>query len=145
MIMHELKTGLQTSGCYAWHYPPCGHEMLNDKVIGRTNSTRRKVRKKFSNLLCLTEWGFYGHLEEDGLFYLNMDMYSRPHRTSQLSFSKLSQLQNETRTKQERSFVLLPCCASKRYLLSYVVGLTQLTTPREWSTIQITDPVGVKG
>ena len=47
--------------------------------------------------------------------------------------------------KQERSFVLLPCCASKRCLLSCVVGLTQLTTPREWSTIRITDPVGVKG
>ena len=47
--------------------------------------------------------------------------------------------------KQEGSFVLLPCCASKRCLLSCVVGLTQLTTPREWSTIRITDPVGVKG
>ena len=47
--------------------------------------------------------------------------------------------------KQERSFVLLPCCASKRYLLSCVVGLTQLTTPREWSTIRIADPAGVKG
>ena len=26
-----------------------------------------------------------------------------------------------------------------------MVGLTQLTTPREWSTIRVTDPVGVKG
>ena len=47
--------------------------------------------------------------------------------------------------KQERSFVLLPCCASKRCLLSCMVGLTQLIPPREWSTIWITDPVGVKG
>ena len=47
--------------------------------------------------------------------------------------------------KQERSSVLLPCCVSKRCLLSCMAGLTQLTTPREWSTIWITAPVGVKG
>ena len=29
---------------------------------------------KLSNLLSLTECGFYDHLEEDGLFYLNMDV-----------------------------------------------------------------------
>ena len=33
----------------------------------------RYVNKLF-NLISLTEWGFYGHLEEDGLFYLNMDV-----------------------------------------------------------------------
>ena len=37
---------------------------------------------KLSNLLSLTECGFYGHLEEDGLFYLNMDVYCRPRRPS---------------------------------------------------------------
>ena len=47
--------------------------------------------------------------------------------------------------KQERSFILLQCCASKRCLLSCMVGLTQLTTSREWSTIWITHPAGVKG
>ena len=44
--------------------------------------------------------------------------------------------------------VVLSCChvvPRKRCLLSCMVGLTQLTTPREWSTIRITDPVGVKG
>ena len=30
--------------------------------------------KKISNLLSLTECGFYDHLEEDGLFYLNIDV-----------------------------------------------------------------------
>jgi hypothetical protein len=34
---------------------------------------------------------------------------------------------------------------SKQCLLSCVVGLTWLTTPREWSTLRNTDPVGVKG
>jgi len=33
-----------------------------------------------SNLLSLTECRFYDHLEEDGLFYLNMGMYCRPRR-----------------------------------------------------------------
>ena len=47
--------------------------------------------------------------------------------------------------KQERSFVLLPCCASKRCLLSCMVGLTQLATPRARSTIRITGPAGAKG
>ena len=49
-------------------------------MAGPTNFTGQKVRKKFSDLLCLTEWGLYGHLEEDGLFYLNMDVYCRPPR-----------------------------------------------------------------
>ena len=76
MIMHELKTGLQTSGCYARRYPPCGHDMHMDEVIGGTIFTGRKVRekKKLSNLLSLTECGFHDLLEEDGLFYLNMDV-----------------------------------------------------------------------
>ena len=67
----------------------------------------RYVNKLF-NLISLTECGFYGHLEEDGLFYLNMDVYCRSRRYSPLSFSKLSRLQNETDKKQERSFALLP-------------------------------------
>ena len=37
---------------------------------------------KLSNLLSLTECGPYGHLEKDGLFYLNMDVYCRPRRPS---------------------------------------------------------------
>ena len=55
---------------------------------------------KLFNLISLTECGFYGHLEEDGLFYLNMDVYCRSRRYSPLSFSKLSRLQNETDKKQ---------------------------------------------
>ena len=44
-------------------------------------------------------------------------------------FSKLSPIQNKTHKKQERSFVLLPCCARKRCLLSCMVGLVQLPDP----------------
>ncbi len=101
---------------------------------------------KLSNLLSLTECGFYGHLEEDRLFYLNMDVYCRPRRYSPLTFSKLSRLQNETDKKQERSliFAAMNMCL-KRCLLSCMVGLTRLTTPRGWSAIRNTDPVGVKG
>ena len=74
MIMHELKTGLQTSGCYARRYPPCGHDISIDKVIGGTSLRDGRYVNKLSNLLSLTECGFYDHLEEDGLFYLNMDV-----------------------------------------------------------------------
>ena len=105
----------------------------------------RCVNKLF-NLISLTECGFYGHLEEDGLFYLNMDVYCRSRRYSPLSFSKLSRLQNETDKKQERSliFAAMNMCL-KRCLLSCMVGLTRLTTPRGWSAIRNTNPVGVKG
>ena len=97
---------------------------------------------KLSNLLSLTECGFYDHLEEDGLFYLNMDVYCRSRRYSPLSFSKLSRLQNETDKKQERSFYF--CChehvleticfapmnmCSKRCLLCCMVDLTRLKVP----------------
>ena len=67
----------------------------------------RYVNKLF-NLLSLTECGFYGHLEEDRLFYLNMDVYCRPRRSSPLTFSKLSRLKNETDKKQGVVFALLP-------------------------------------
>ena len=63
----------------------------------------------------------------------------------QRSFSKLSWLQNKTH-KKERSFCFAPMnMCLKRCLLSCMVGLTRLTTPRGWSAIRNTDPVGVKG
>ena len=106
--MRELKTGLQTSGCYTRRYPPCGQDISIDKVIkGPSLRDARYVNKLF-NLLSLTECGFYGHPEEDGLFYLNMDVYCRPRRSSPLTFSKLSRLKNETDKKQGVVFALLP-------------------------------------
>ena len=48
--------------------------MRIDEVIGGTILRDRRYVKKLSNLLSLTECGFYGHLEEDGLFYLNMSV-----------------------------------------------------------------------
>ena len=79
-----------------------------DKVItGPSLRDARYVNKLF-NLLSLTECGFYGHPEEDGLFYLNMDVYCRPRRSSPLTFSKLSRLKNETDKKQGVVFALLP-------------------------------------
>ena len=63
----------------------------------------------------------------------------------QRSFSKLSWLQNKTH-KKERSFCFAPMnMCLKRCLLSCMVGLTRLTTPRGWSAIRNTDPVGVEG
>ena len=82
MIMHELKTGLQTSGCYARRYPPSGHDICIEKVIGETSLRDGGYVNKLSNLLSLTECGPYGHLEKDGLFYLHMDVYCRPRRPS---------------------------------------------------------------
>ena len=115
------------------------------KWSGGSPLRNERYVNKLSNLLSLTECGFHDLLEEDGLFYLNMGVYCRSRRYSPLSFSKLSRLQNKTDKKQERSFVLLPCCLSKRCLLSCMVGLTRLTTPRGCSAIRNTNPVGVKG
>ena len=52
----------------------------------------------------------------------------------------------KTKPTKNKSVVLFPAMLrSKRYLLSCMVGLTRLTTPRGWSAIRNTDPVGVKG
>ena len=40
----------------------------------RDTTWEQRCVKKFSNLLSLTEWGVYGHLEEGGVLYLNMDV-----------------------------------------------------------------------
>jgi len=45
MIMRELKTGLQTSGCYTRHYPPCGQDINIGQGDQGTISTGRKVRE----------------------------------------------------------------------------------------------------
>ena len=52
--------------------PHAAMVMRIDEVIGGTILWDRRYVTKLSNLLSLTEYGFYGHLEEDGLFYLNM-------------------------------------------------------------------------
>ena len=54
--------------------PHAAMVMRIDEVIGGTILRDRRYVKKMSNSLSLTECGFYGHLEEDGLFYLNMDV-----------------------------------------------------------------------
>ena len=64
--------------------------------------------KKFSDLLCLTECRFYGHLEEDAHLYPNLSMKSRLAQLDNGHFSKLLKLQNETHKKQGRSLILLP-------------------------------------
>ena len=144
--MRELKTGLQTSGCYTRRYPPCGQDISIDKVIkGPSLRDARYVNKLF-NLLSLTECGFYGHLEEDRLFYLNMDEYCRPRRYSPLTFSKLSRLQNETDKKQERSFCFAPMnMCLKRCLLSCMVGLVQLPDSTRVICFQGYEPSGCQG
>ena len=45
MIMHELNTVPETSVRYARRYPPCGHDMRIDKVIGGAIFTGRKARE----------------------------------------------------------------------------------------------------
>ena len=54
--------------------PHAAMVMRMDEVIGGTILRDRRYVDKLSNLLSLAECGFYGHLEEDGLFYLNMDV-----------------------------------------------------------------------
>jgi hypothetical protein len=60
-----------------------------DNMVGRATSMRRKVREKFSNLLCVTECGFYGHLEEDARLYPNLSMQSSLAQLENGHFSKL--------------------------------------------------------
>ena len=63
----------------------------------------------------------------------------------QLSFSNCLRLQNETHKKQERSFVLLQCCSSKRCLLSCMVGLIQLPNSTRVICFQGHGPCGCQG
>ena len=60
-------------------------------------------------------------------------------------FSKLSPIRNKTHKKQERSFVLLPCCARKRCLLSCMVGLVQLPDSTRVICFQGYEPCGCQG
>ena len=145
MILHDLLSTLKTSVCRCMLFSPGSCDMPVTTWLERPTLRDGRCVKKFSDLLCLTECRFYGHLEEDAHLYPNLSMKSRLAQLDNGHFSKLLKLQNETHKKQERSFTFLPCCVSKRCLLSCMVGLTRLTTPRGWSTIRNTDPVGVKG
>ena len=100
---------------------------------------------KLSNLLSLTECGFYDRLEEDGLFYLNMGMYCRPRRPSATVIFKIVSAPKRNPQKRERSFVLLPCCSSKRCLLSCMVGLIQLPNSTRVICFQGHGPCGCQG
>ena len=60
-------------------------------------------------------------------------------------FSKLSPIQNKTHKKQERSLFLLPCCLSKRCLLSCMVGLIQLPDSTRVICFQGYGPCGCQG
>ena len=100
---------------------------------------------KLSNLLSLTECGFYDRLEEDGLFYLNMGMYCRPRRPSATVIFKIVSAPKRNPQKRERSFVLLPCCSSKQCLLSCMVGPIQLPNSTRVICFQGYGPCGCQG
>ena len=145
MIMHELKTELITFVNWACQCPLCASSPILENIVRRVTSTGCTVRAKIIRLtmpcwmwVLWLSWGGRTVLSQFGPVVPSSPIIATV-------IFKIVPASNETRTKQERSFVLLPCCASKRCLLSCMVGLTQLTTPREWSTIRITDPVGVKG
>ena len=105
MILRDLLSTLKTSYIGACCRPQEAVVCSSATWLDQPAPWGERCVKKFSNLLCLTECGFYGHLEEDGLFYLNMDVYCRPRRYPPLTFSKLSRLQNETDKKQGRSLI----------------------------------------
>ena len=54
--------------------PHAAMVMRIDEVIGGTILRDGRYVNKLSNLLSLTECGFYDHLEEDRLLYLKMDV-----------------------------------------------------------------------
>ena len=60
------------------------------KRSGGPSLRNERYVNKLSDLLSLTECRFYDHLEEDGLFCLNMGMYCRPRRPSATVIFKLS-------------------------------------------------------
>ena len=62
---------------------------------------------KLSNLLSLTEWGFYDHLEEDGLFILIWTCNAVLAVSRDCHFSKLSPIQNKTH--KNKNVVLFYC------------------------------------
>ena len=125
--------------------PHAAMVMRIDEVIGGTILRDGRYVNKLSNLLSLTECRFYDHLEEDGLFCLNMGMYCRPRRPSATVIFKLSPAPKRNPQKQERSFVLLPCCSSKRCLLSCMVGLIQLPNSTRVICFQGYGPCGCQG
>ena len=73
MIIHELKHELKTSVRCASRYPSCDHDMRIDKRSEGSPLRDERYVNKLSNLLCLTECGFYDRLEEGGLVGPNMD------------------------------------------------------------------------
>ena len=54
--------------------PHAATKCSTTKWSGGPSLRNERYVNKLSNLLSLTECGFYDHLEEDGLFYLNMDV-----------------------------------------------------------------------
>ena len=54
--------------------PHAATKCSTTKWSGGPSLRDERYVNKLSNLLSLTECGFYDHLEEDGLFYLNMDV-----------------------------------------------------------------------
>jgi hypothetical protein len=129
-IMHDpwLSHCISSWSCMNWKLDP-KHLYVMHAVIPHADTIYASTRSsegpslrdgryvnKLSNLLSLTECGFYDHLEEDGLFYLDMGMYCRPRRPSATVIFKLSPAPKRNPQKRERSFVFLPCCSSKRCL-----------------------------
>ena len=104
--MNELKTSLHWAG----RCPSCGCVESIDNMVGLITSMRRKVREKFSNLLCLTECGFYDRLEEGGLICPNMGTYSCPHEPATVIFST-SQLLEQNLKNYFIVLVLCQCCS----------------------------------
>ena len=105
MILHDLLSTLKTSVYRCMLLSPGSCDMPVTTWLERPTLRDGRCVKKFSDLLCLTECRFYGHLEEDAHLYPNLSMKSRLAQLDNGHFSKLLKLQNETHKKQERSFI----------------------------------------
>ena len=146
MIMHELKTELITFVNRACQCPLCASSPILENIVRRVASTRCMVRaKNYPPQHALLDVGFMTILRRTDCFILIWAcsaVLTEPHNCHFQIVPASKQNPNKNRN------VVLSCChvvPRKRCLWSCMVGLTQLTTPREWSTIRITDPVGVKG
>ena len=145
MIMHELKTWPKTSVCYARRYPPCGHDMCVDKVIGDTAFTGQKVMW-INCMTCfpLLNVGFLTILKRTDCFVLIWACIAVLAVHHNCHFQNCLPLQKRNPQKRKCSSVL-PCCSSKRCLLSCMVGLIRLQTSTRVIWFQGYGPCGCQG
>ena len=132
--MHELKTELITFVNWACQCPLCACSPTLENIVRGAASTGCMVRAKIIrlNIPCWM-WVLWPSWGGRIVFILIWACRAVPTEQHNCHFQNCPSFKTKPAQKQERSFVLLPCCASKRCLLSCMVGLTQRSVG-SWAT-----------